>query len=221
MLSTQSAPPGWYTDYQDPTVVRWWDGTQWTPDTQPAVAVVTPATSPSPPEGFFGGSSDVPRALKPVVVLLAANLTLSIALTITTILLRHSIVNYQLDHRHITDPSQRQILRNSYVYGIVSRAIINVVVSVVYVFLVRALLRGRRWAYRRVILISVVGIVGLGILQLTPYPTWMRVEQVLQAVVLATLLWFVLRPEVRSHFDKGLPGRNVRRFRSGADSRQY
>jgi hypothetical protein len=201
--------------------MRWWDGAQWTPHTQPAAIPVIPSISPPQPEGFFAGSSDAPRAMKPVVVLLAANLTLSIAVTIATILLRHSIVNYQLDHRHITDPTQREVLRNSYVYGIVSRAIINVVISVVYVFLVRALLRGRRWAYRRVIFISAAGIVGLAILQLTPYPTWMRVEQVLQAIVLATLLWFVLRPAVRSHFAKGLPGRDVRRFRSGTDSRRY
>ncbi len=199
-------------------MVRWWDGAQWTPHTHPVAPPALPAVAPTPPKGFFAGSSDAPPALKPVVGLLAANLTLSIALTIATILLRHSIVNYQLDHRHITDPTQRQILRDSYSYGIVSRAVINVAVSVVYVFLVRALLRGRRWAHRRVILISVAGIVGLGILQLTPYPTWIRVEQVLQAIVLATLLWLVLRPPVRSHFAPGLPGRDVRRFRSGTDS---
>ena len=65
------------------------------------------------------------------------------------------------------------------------------------VFLVRALLRGRRWAYRRVIWLGGAGIVGLGILWATPYPAWMRVEQVLQSCVLLGLLYFVLRPEVR------------------------
>jgi hypothetical protein len=172
-----------------------------------------PPPERQPPQGFFAESSGAPRALRPVVVMLALNLILSIAVTILTLVDRHSIVSYQLDHRHITDPTQRQLLRNSYVYGIVSRAVINVVVSIVYVFLVRALLRGRRWAYRRVILIGAIGIVGLGILQFTPYPTWMRVEQALQVVVLATLLWFVLRPEVRAHFAAGLPGRDARRFR--------
>jgi hypothetical protein len=150
--------------------------------------------------------------LRPVVVLLAVNLALSIAVTVATVVARQSIVAYQLDHRHITDPVQRHILRSSYDYAVVSRAVINVVVSVIYVFLVRALLRGRRWAYRRVVLIGAAGILGLAILQVTPYPTWMRVEQVLQAVVLAALLWFVLRPEVRQHFAKGLPGRGQRRF---------
>ena len=171
-----------------------------------------PPLEPLEPEGFFAATSDAPRALRPVVALLAANLALSISLTIATLVARHSIVNFQLDHRHITNPLQRQTLRNSYAYAIVFRAVINVVVSAIYLFLVRALLRGRRWAYRRVVVVGAAGIVALAVLQLTPYPTWMRIEQVLQAVVLAALLWFVLRPEVRAHFAKGLPGRDARRF---------
>ena len=180
-----------------------------------------PLPPPPPPDaprpaGFFAETGDAPPALRPVVVLLAINLAVSIGLTIATLLARHSIVNFQLDHRHITDPARRAALRNSYTYGIISRAVINVVVSVIYVFLVRALLRGRRWAYRRVILIGAAGIVGLLVLQFTPYPSWMRVEQAVQGVVLAAMLYFVLRPEVRAHFAKGLPGRDLRRFGRGS-----
>jgi hypothetical protein len=140
------------------------------------------------------------------------NLTLSVLLTIAVLIARHSIVAYQLDHRHITDPEQRDILRRSYSASIWGRIVGNVVLSVVYVFLVRALFRGRRWAYRRVILLGSIGIVGLLLVQLTPYPPWMRAEQLMQALVLAALLWFVLRPEVRAHFAPNLPGRNTRRF---------
>ncbi len=155
------------------------------------------------PAGFFAAASDAPRELRPVVVLLLLNLAVSIILTVATLLTRHSIVNYQLDHRHIHDPAQRRTLRDSYTAGIVTRAVANVVVSVVYVFLVRALFRGRRWAYRRVVLIAGIGIVGLLVLQSSPYPTWMRVEQLLQALILAGLLVCVLRPEVRSHLPSG------------------
>ena len=28
-------PAGWYQDYQDAALLRWWDGTQWTAHTQP------------------------------------------------------------------------------------------------------------------------------------------------------------------------------------------
>lgn len=153
-----------------------------------------------------------PRPLRVVVALLIANLALSIALTIAVLIARHSVIGYQLDHRHITDPSQRQLLRRTYADALWVRVVGNVVVSVVYVFLVRALLRGRRWAYRRVIWIGIAGSLALLFVQLTPYPLWMRAEQVVQALVLLTLVYFVTRPEVRSHFAPGLPGRDVRRF---------
>jgi MFS family permease len=170
-------------------------------------------SEPSEPAGFFAAAPDAPQELRPVVVLLVLNLAISITLTVATLLTRHSIVNYQLDHRHITDPAQRRTLRDSYTAGIVTRAVANVVVSIVYAFLVRALFRGRRWAYRRVVLIACIGILGLLILQFSPYPTWMRIEQLLQAIILAALLACVLRPAVRAHFATGLPGRDQRRFR--------
>lgn len=164
------------------------------------------------PDGIKDSWRTAPRALRPVITLLLINLALSVLLTIVTLIARHSVVNYQLDHRHITDPHQRALLRNTYSYGILSRVATNIIISVVYVFLVRALLRGRRWAYRRVILLGAIGIVGLVILQATPYPAWMRVEQLLQALVLAGLLYFVLRPDVKAYFDPRLPGRTARRF---------
>jgi hypothetical protein len=153
-----------------------------------------------------------PRALRPVVGLLLVNLALSIVLTVLVALLRHSLVTFQLDARHVTDPAVRQQLRSAYTASIVSRGVSNIVLSVVYTFLVRALLRGRRWAYRRVLWLSGAGIIALLALQLTPYPWWMRTEQLVQAAVLATLLFFVTRPEVRAHFAPGLPGRDIGRF---------
>jgi len=171
-----------------------------------------PPAPPPPPEPPPVAGPPAPQALRPVVVLLLANLGLSILLTIAVLIARHSVVAYQLDHRHITDPAQRAALRRTYSASIWGRVVGNVVVSVVYVFLVRALLRGRRWAYRRVILVGSLGIVGLLAVQATPYPLWMHAEQVAQALVLAALLWFVLRPDVRAHFAKGLPGRDARRF---------
>jgi hypothetical protein len=158
--------------------------------------------------GFAIGQSE-PNTIRSAPC--AATIARTRFLSTSTMVGGHDL-NYQLDHRHITDPGQRQTLRNSYTAGIVTRAVVNVVVSVVYVFLVRALFRGRRWAYRRVVLIAGIGILGLVVLQFSPYPTWMRVEQLLQAVILAALLWFVLRPEVRAHFAVGLPGRDQRRF---------
>jgi hypothetical protein len=145
-------------------------------------------------------------------VLLIVNLALSIVLTLVVAVVRHSLVNFQLDARHVTDPALRDQLRAGYSASIVSRGVGNIVASVVYAFLVRALLRGRRWAYRRVIWLSGVGALALLGLLLTPYPWWMHAEQLVQAVVLLALLFFVTRPEVRTHFAPELPGRDVGRF---------
>lgn len=180
------------------------------PPIEPALSA-PPASSTT--SGQWQAPPEQPAELRSIVILLVANLTLSLALTIVTILARHSIVNYQLDHRHITDPAVRETLRHSYVATIIGRVVGNIVVSVVYAFLVRALFRGRRWAYRRVSWLAGAGIVGLLLIQTSPYPIWMRVEQLAQAVVLAGLLYFVTRPAVRAYFAKGLPGRDVRRFR--------
>jgi hypothetical protein len=174
-----------------------------------------PAAAP-PPEPYGAVEPDgapPPRALRPVVGLLLANLGLSVLLTVVVLAARHSVVNYQLDHRHIADPALRSTLRRSYLASLWGRVVGNIVASVVYVFLVRALLRGRRWAYRRVIMLGALGIVGLLLIQATPYPVWMRAEQLTQALVLAGLLYFTLRPEVRLHFAKGRPGRDTRRWR--------
>lgn len=169
-----------------------------------------PVSTSTPARRFFNAGA--PAALKPVAVLLVANLTLSIILTVLTAFTRNSIIEYQLDHRHITDPVIRETLKDSYSYSVMTRAVVNIALSVVYVFLLRALFRGRRWAYKRVIFLSAAGIIGILTLLATPYPPWMRVEQALQALVLATLLYFVTRPAVRAHFDADLPGRNLRRF---------
>lgn len=91
---------------------------------------------PPPPANGQPIAVEASRALRPVVALLFSNLALSVLLTIATLIARHSIVNYQLDHRHITDPALRETLRKSYGYSIIGRVVGNIVVSVVYVFLV-------------------------------------------------------------------------------------
>jgi hypothetical protein len=169
---------------------------------------------PSPPAPPSVEQPLPPAALRPVVVLLLTNLGLSILLTILVFIFKDSIVTFQLDHRHITDPHTRDQLRTIYANSIWGRVAGNVVASIVYAFLVRALLRGRRWAYRRVLLLSTIGVVALNLLWLTPYPAWVRVEQVVQSLVLLGMLYFVTRPEVREHF-RTAPGANIRRFRRG------
>lgn len=37
-MAAETVAAGWYPDYQNATVLRWWDGTQWTAQTQPVPA---------------------------------------------------------------------------------------------------------------------------------------------------------------------------------------
>jgi hypothetical protein len=169
------------------------------------------APMPPPPEPPSVETPLPPRALRPVVALLLVNLGLSILLTVLVFANKNSIIDFQLDHRHITDPTERAQLHSVYANSIWGRVLGNVVASIVYVFLVRALLQGRRWAFRRVILLGIAGVIALGLLWITPYPSWIRVEQVVQSLVLLALVYFVTRPDVRDHF-RTAPGANIRRF---------
>jgi hypothetical protein len=45
-----ATPAGWYPDQADPSLVRYWDGAQWTGHTQPAVAAEPTAIIATPPK---------------------------------------------------------------------------------------------------------------------------------------------------------------------------
>ena len=72
-MTTQAVPQGWYQDSQNPSVLRWWDGAQWTAQTQPAPPAAPPppprasyqapdtrgATAPEPRHRLFGGKREL------------------------------------------------------------------------------------------------------------------------------------------------------------------
>ena len=166
-----------------------------TPDGLPAAPPVQlppdPATLPVTP------------ALRRVIALLFVNLGLSAVLTVLVFLFRDEVVDYQLAHMTLPPNANvagvRQVLQQT----VWSRVAGVLIVSLVYLFVAYRLRQGKRGAYRRVIMISIFGMVGIIYLLVAGnYPIWMRVEQVLQGLVLAALLWSVLRPEVRARFAK-------------------
>jgi hypothetical protein len=149
-----------------------------------------------------------PRSLHPVIYLLVANLAMSVLLSIAVLIFRNSVINFQVAHYPLRADStaspaaQLKLARTSAQIGVWSRVGGNVIVGVVYWFLVRSLLRGRRRAYLRVLWLSIVGVLSLVFLWTQPYPAWIRVEQVLQAFLLLGILYRVTRPEVRAYFAK-------------------
>jgi uncharacterized membrane protein len=142
---------------------------------------------------------------------------MSLLLTLLVFSFRDSVINFQVAHYHLqrggnlSPEQQLEVARSSAQIGIWSRVAGNVIVAVAYWFLVRSLLRGRRRAYIRVLWLSIAGILSLALLWITPYPAWIRVEQVLQSLILVAILYQVTRPEVRAYFGKQ-PGERRGRF---------
>lgn len=144
--------------------------------------------------------------LRLVIVLMFVNLGLSVVLTVLMLILHTSLVDYELAHSHLppgATPAQVATVRQALESATWARLVGVLVVSALYIWRASALRRGSRGAYRRMILICVVGLIGIGYLvSAAQYPAWMRVEQVLQGIVLLTLLYAVTRPAVRQRYAK-------------------
>ncbi|ODT98403.1 MAG: hypothetical protein ABS81_27970 [Pseudonocardia sp. SCN 72-86] len=145
--------------------------------------------------------ANAPAQLRHVITLLLVNLGLSAVLAILFVAFHTSLIEYQVARLGLPAGADVEGVRAGLSAGLWSRAVVVVVIGVVYLFLIRQLRAGRRRAYLRVLIVSVVSLVGIAYLVLSgQYPGWVRVEQVVQAVVLLTLLWATTRPAVRAHF---------------------
>ncbi len=144
----------------------------------------------------------VPKALRVVVVLLFVNLGLSLLTAVLSYLLRDQLLDYQLGHMNL-DPRAEDITRDIYQKTMMIRMASIAVVALLYLWLANRLLKGKRWAYRRSLMLGIFGLVGLVVLTVTTkYPMWLHVEQGVQAAILIALLVALTRPEVRSRFRK-------------------
>lgn len=146
----------------------------------------------------------VDSALRLVLILMFINLGLSVLTTILVLIFHTSVIDYQLAHTNIAPGADVDIMRNALQDALWGRLVGSVLVSAVYIWRAFALRRGSRGAYLRLYYIAIVGLLGIAYLIFvsTAYPVWMRVEQILQAVVLIGLLIAVSRPAVRDRFAK-------------------
>lgn len=139
-----------------------------------------------------------PSELRRVIALLLVNLELTAVLAILSVIFRTSLVDYQIQRMGLPDTES---VRSGLDIGIWSRVGVVAIVGVVYAFLIPRLRLGRRRAYVRVLVLSVVSLAGIAYALVSGrYPVWIDVEQVVQAVVLLSILWAVTRPVVRRHF---------------------
>lgn len=143
-------------------------------------------------------------ALRLVIILMFINLGLSVLTSILVLIFHNSVIDYQLAHTHLPPGADVALLRNTLQSTLWVRLVSSVVVSALYIWRAFALRRGSRGAYIRLYYIAIIGLIGIAYLIFvsTQYPTWMRIEQILQAAVLVALLIAVSRPAVRDRFAK-------------------
>lgn len=141
-----------------------------------------------------------PRLVDVAAVLLIVNLVLSVLVTVLSFVFEDDIIRVTLEH------SNRQVVteqaRQAVVTGLWIRAGSNVLVGVLYLFFISRLYRGKRWAWRRLVWLSIAGAAGMIFLLTQPYPAIFKVEQVIQLLVLATIASCVLHRDTRAHYAK-------------------
>jgi hypothetical protein len=161
-----------------------------------------PAVQPSSYDQ--AGRPPLDGPLRLVIVLMFVNLGLSVVLTGLMLVFHQSVVDYQIAHLNLgsnPDPRVLAAVRKSLDGALWGRLGGVVVVSLLYVWRAFALRRGSRRAYLRLQWICGAGLVGIVYLIVAGnYPVWMRVEQVLQGLVLISLLVAVNRAPVRARF---------------------
>jgi hypothetical protein len=143
------------------------------------------------------------NALRLVVALMFVYLAMSLVLSILLLVFHNSFVNYELARTHIAAGSTAAAVRRTLQDALWGRLVGVLVIAALYVWRAFMLRNGKRRTYLRLIGICVFGLVYLiYLLASAKYPTWMRVEQVVQGIVLLLLLLALTRRPVRDRFAK-------------------
>jgi hypothetical protein len=168
------------------------------PSNQPELPAAAPTTMPASPARL-----PMDSALRLVVALMFIYLAMSLVLSILLLIFHNSFVDYELARTHIAPGSTAATVRHTVQVGLWGRLVGVLVISVLYIWRALRLRDGRRSTYLRLIGICVFGLLYLlYLLASAKYPTWMRVEQVVQGIVLLSLLLALTRRPVRDRFAK-------------------
>ena len=155
-----------------------------------------------PVQGPPAESAQPPPRLVPVAaVLLMVNLGLSILVTILSFVYLDDIIRITLEQAPGSggsDTATRRAVEST----LWVRVGVNVLIGLLYLFFISRLYRGKRWAWRRLVWLSIAGCVGMVFLLTQHYPVVFKVEQVLQLLVLAAIADCVLHPDTRRHYAK-------------------
>ena len=192
-----STSPGYAPDTQFPQTPPYWNS-------DPAPAEVGAPFAPRPAAEPVGSVDPgrMPRTLAAAAILLGVNLLLSVAAAIVGILVSDELIELSLGRTPL--PSDSAAV-DSLEITFLLRAWVNVIIALIYAFLIWQLRNGNHAAWRRLVWLSGAGLVSVAYLLFQPYPMFFHAGQVAQILVLFAMFALAVHPDSRAYCQKRDP----------------
>ncbi|MFG2107707.1 hypothetical protein [Micromonospora chersina] len=157
-------------------------------------------TTPDAPTTDPDAAAATPPHVRRMVVLMLANLALSALLAGLMLVFQEQLLDYRLAHLDLPAGTDLAAARETMRSSVWSKVLPVALVALAYLWLIHGLQVGQRKAYRQVVLISVVVLLGSGLTLFQPFPWWLRAVNVAKMLVAVALLFLAGRPRVRGWF---------------------
>ncbi|MEU9826269.1 hypothetical protein [Micromonospora chersina] len=157
-------------------------------------------TTPDAPAADPDAATAPPPHVRRLIVFMLANLALSALLAGLMLVFQEQLLDYQLAHLDLPAGTDLAAARETMRSSVWSRVLPVALVALAYLWLIHGLQLGQRKAYRQVVLISVVVLLGSGLTLFQPFPWWLRAVNVAKVLVAVALLFLASRPQVRGWF---------------------
>lgn len=195
-----SAPPSHTSQGQPETQIP----TYWNAGPTPAPTEFGVPFAPMPSAEPVGAADPgrMPRTLMATAILLGVNLLLSMVAAIAGILMSDELIELSLGRTPL--PSDSAAV-DSLEITFLLRAWVNVVIALIYAFLIWQLRNGNHAAWRRLVWLSGAGLVSVAYLLFQPYPMIFHAGQVAQILVLFAMFALAVHPESRAYCQKRDP----------------
>lgn len=157
-------------------------------------------TTPDAPATDPDAAAATPPHVRRMIVLMLANLALSALLAGLILVFQEQLLDYRLAHLDLPAGADLAAARETMRSSVWSKVLPVALVALAYLWVVHGLQVGQRKAYRQVVLVSVVVLLGSGLTLFQPFPWWLRAVNVAKMLVAGVLLVLASRPQVRGWF---------------------
>jgi hypothetical protein len=137
----------------------------------------------------------MPPTLKAASILLGVNLLLTVLAALLSIVISDELIALTLGREPL--PSDEAIVNQLEITFLI-RAWGNVIVALIYAFLIWQLFNGKRSAWRRLVWLSAFGMAGVAYLLFLPYPLLFHLGQLAQIAVLFGMFALAVHPQSRA-----------------------